>query len=199
MDLPKEFLKQLSNTKMQTLYPKNEIGKILFKLPIFLWRLGLGPIVGKILMIITHTGRKSGTPRQTMVEYHSMNGIKYVIAAFGVQTQWYRNILANPQVTIQTADGTEQMTAVRVTHDEELMAVVELFLHRDPPLMKWYLDSLEILPDRTSILANKDTIVFIRFDPTSAPTPRGLEVDLAWIWPALMLWGFVNRLFRRKK
>ncbi len=199
MDLPKEFLKQISNTKMQTLYPNNPLGKVLFKLPILLWRLGLGPIVGKLLMIITHTGRKSGTPRHTMVEYHSMNGIKYVAAAFGVQTQWYRNILANPQVTIQTADGTEQMTAVRVTHDEELIGVIELFLRRDPALMKWYLDSLGILPNRDAILANKEQLIFMRFDPSSAPTPRGLDVDLAWIWPALMLWGFVRRLFRKIK
>lgn len=199
MDLPKEFFKQLSNKKIQTLYPTNEIGKLLFKLPILLWRLGLGPIVGRLFMIITHTGRKTGTPRRTMVEYHAMNGIKYVLAGFGVQTQWYRNMLANPQVTIQTSDGTEQMTAIRVTHDEELMAVVELFLRRDRPLMKWFLDSMEISSDRDSILANKNNFYFIRFDPTSEPAPRGLEVDLAWIWPVMLLWGFISRLFRRKK
>lgn len=199
MDLPKSFLKELTNKNMQSLYPKTEISKILFKLPVILWRLGLGPLTGKLFMIITNTGRKSGKIYRTPVEYHSLNGIKYAVAAFGVRTQWYRNILANPAVTIQTADGTELMSAVRVTHDEELLAVSELFMRRDPPLMRWYLKSLDVEFSRESILANKEELIFIRFDPSNTPAPRGLEVDLAWIWPVLLIWGLLNRLFRRKK
>lgn len=199
MNLPQQLIEPLKNKKMQDFYPKDKIGKTFYKLPILLWRLGFGPITGKIFMIITHVGRKSGLPRRTMVEFHSLNGIKYVTAAFGIRTQWYRNILANPNVTIQTADGTENMRAVRVTHDEELVTVADLFLRRDPPLMKWYLNSLDITPERESILANKENLVFIRFDPTSEPAPRGLEVDLAWIWPAILLWGLLTHPFRRKK
>ncbi len=184
---------------MQDIYPDTKLKKILFKLPMWAWRLGLGPILGRYIMIITHTGRKSGEPRQTAVEFHNINGIKYIPCAFGIKAQWYRNILANPRVSIQTSDGLERMVAVRVREDDELITVVETLLSRDPPLMNLYLKSLNISPTRKDILVNKEKIIFLRFDPTSDPTPRALEVDLAWLWPLLLLWLWISRPFRKKR
>lgn len=163
-------------------YPGSGWLKFAVKAPITLWRLGLGPIVGKVSMLITTTGRKSGLPRRTMVEYHSLAGKKYVPCAFGARADWYKNIAADPRVTIQTADGTESMIATRVTDDEELIAVYELFKRRDPVLLNWYLQSLDIQPDPADIIAKKDRIYWLRFDPTDEATPPPLEADLKWVW-----------------
>ena len=43
---------------------------------------------------------------------------------FGRRAQWYRNIEADPQVTIQTAAGAESAIARRVTDGDELLAGV---------------------------------------------------------------------------
>lgn len=157
--------------------------KALFKAPIVLFRLGLAPLVGQVMMLVTHTGRKSGSPRRTMIEYHRLHGVKYAPCALGQKAQWYRNIQADPRVTIQTAHGTESVRAVRVTDERELLAVYHLFKRRDPPLLNWYLRSLGIRPDAADVLSKKDRIYWIRFDPTDEPTPPPMDVDLAWVWP----------------
>ncbi len=194
-----EGIKKKLPKTMQDIYPDSKMEKLLFSLPMLAWRLGLGPILGRYIMIITHTGRKSGTPRQTAVEYHTINGIKYIPCAFGIKAQWYRNILANPHVSIQTADGLERMVAVHVSDDNELITVIETILSRYPAMMNWYLKSMDVSPTRKDILAHKENMVFLRFDPTSVVTPRALEVDLAWLWPLLLLWLWVSRPFRRKR
>lgn len=71
-----------------------------------LFRLGLGwavniwPKVGGRIMVITHTGRKTGLRRRTPVNYAPIDGDLYCTAGFGAMSDWYRNILANPEVQI---------------------------------------------------------------------------------------------------
>ncbi|MFQ5615490.1 MAG: nitroreductase family deazaflavin-dependent oxidoreductase [Anaerolineales bacterium] len=191
-------------------YPGRGWQKAMFKAPIQLWRLGFAPLVGRITMLITQTGRKSGLPRRTMVEYHPLDGVKYVPVAFGRKAQWYKNIEADPRVTIQTADGVERMQAVRVTGDRELLAVYNLFSRRDPPLTRWYLKSLDINPDDPlDVLLKKDRIYWLRFDPITddlnksddlfRSSPPPLEADLKWVLPAVAA-GLVGAwLFSRRK
>jgi deazaflavin-dependent oxidoreductase (nitroreductase family) len=179
-------------------YPPSYWHRLLFKAPITLWRLGLGWLVGWVLMLITHTGRKTGLPRRTMVEYHSLNGVKYAPCAFGVRSDWYRNVALNPYVVIQTLHRTERAKAIRVTDNHELLRVFALFLRRDPPLTKAYLQSLGIQPEPAAVLANKDRIYWLRFDPTDEPTPQPLKADLAWIWLLALAGGLFAWLFNRR-
>jgi len=192
-------IKNLLPKNLQEIYPDSQFEKLLFELPMIAWRLGFGPLLGRYLMVITHTGRKTGVSRRTAVEYHTMNGMKYIPCAFGVKAQWYRNILANPRVTIQTDDGTENMVAVRVNDDNELIYIIETILSKNPTMMNWYLNSLGIKPTQKEILDHKKELIFLRFDPTSDPTPRGLEVDLAWIWPLILAFTILRRPKRKKR
>lgn len=179
---------------MMNLYPKSHWGKMMFKLPILSWRLGLGPITGKLFLLLTTTGRKTGVPRRTMMEYVKVGGRKYAPCAFGERANWYQNLIADPYVTIQTSDGTERMRAVRVTDAAELLSVIDAEMRFDPPMVRWYLNSMDINPDDPDdILAHKDQIYFIRFDPVEKITPPGLEVDLAWVWPLALLLAFFMR------
>ncbi|MFN3308074.1 MAG: hypothetical protein ACK44E_02605 [Anaerolineales bacterium] len=54
-------------------YPKGLV-KLLFKTPILLYRLGLGVLVGRLFMVLTTTGRKSGVARRTAIEFHEFEG-----------------------------------------------------------------------------------------------------------------------------
>lgn len=168
---------------MMALYPKKEWMRWAMKAPILTWRLGLGPLVGKVMMILTTTGRKTGVPRHTMIECHKINGKKYAPCAYGEKADYYRNILVDPRVTVQTADGTESMIASRVTDDEELAMFLKHGMDFAPGMLTWYLESLGIEPTVEDVIANKDKIYWLRFDPTEELTPPGLEVDLAWLWP----------------
>jgi deazaflavin-dependent oxidoreductase (nitroreductase family) len=173
------------------------IGKFTALIPFFAWRLGLGPITGRYVMIITYIDHKTGNPNKTSLDFYQINGIKYVANTFGIQSKWYRNLLADPKVTIQTYDGSEQMVAVPVTQDDELITVIEWFLNNKPLFITQHLRELGIETNRKDLLKHKKELLFIRFDPTSEPTPRGLEVDLAWIWPILLFWSMTMK--RRKK
>jgi deazaflavin-dependent oxidoreductase (nitroreductase family) len=180
-------------------YPAVGWRKAMFKAPIFLWRMGLGPILGQMLMLITHTGRRSGLPRRTMVEYHTLDGQRYAPCAFGARAQWYRNIMADPYVTIQTAAGTEHVKARRVTDSEELLAVYALLRQRNPIMLDWYLQTLGIAPNPDSFLANKDRVYIVAFDPADGPTPPPLEADLKWVWGVVAALIVLRWLFRPRR
>ncbi|GMQ79446.1 MAG: hypothetical protein BMS9Abin02_2037 [Anaerolineae bacterium] len=163
-------------------YPKAGWRKRMSKAPLQLWRLGLGPLLGQYLLILTHKGRKSGRIYHTMVEYHRLNGNIYIPCAYGPQSDWYQNINAHPMVTVQTSKGSESMQAARVTNDQEILDVFSLFQRRDPPLTNLYLRTLDIEPNPDDVLEHKDKIYWIRLTPADDPALLPLEADLAWIW-----------------
>lgn len=57
------------------------------------------PLTGYFLTLTT-TGRRSGRPRRTPLNYAILDGDVYLLAGFGERTDWYRNLSANPQVTL---------------------------------------------------------------------------------------------------
>lgn len=178
-------------------YPTSKRRQLTFKAPLILWRMGLGPLMGHYLLVITTKGRKSGLPRHTMTEYHVLNDKIYVPCAFAPRAQWYKNIVADPCVTVQTWQGAEPMLASRVTVDDELLAVIDLMAKNNPVMSAWYFDVKGVRHTRDDILAHKDDIYLLRFDPTEAPTPFPLEVDLAWIWSVLLVLALLKRKRRK--
>jgi deazaflavin-dependent oxidoreductase (nitroreductase family) len=180
-------------------YPTGGWRKAMFKWPVQLWRLGLGPIIGHQMVLISHTGRKSGLTRRTMTELHVVNGKKYAPSGFGRRSQWYRNIEADPRVTIQTASGAESVIASRVTDDDELLSLMDLGDPINLVMLRSFLDSLEIEPTEEDILAKKDRIYYLRFDPTDEPTPPPLPADLVWLWPAALFALFTAWLLTRNR
>ena len=71
-----------------------------------------GPFAGAPMIIVTHTGAKSGKTHTTPLVY-SRDGDRYVIIASkaGAPTNpaWYHNLIARPEVTVEV--GTERFTA----------------------------------------------------------------------------------------
>lgn len=73
------------------------------RLPIWLYRVHLGWLLGNRFLMMTHTGRKSGLPRQTVVEvvqHDKATDTYYVVSGWGEKANWYQNIRKTPQVTI---------------------------------------------------------------------------------------------------
>lgn len=175
-------------------YP-TRVMKWLYKSPILLWKLGLGFVVGRLFLILTTTGRKSGEARHTAIEFHCWKGRLYVVSGWGSRAQWYKNIVADPHVTIQTAHGTQSMIARRVTDDTELAQAFGL-IEANPTLRQW-IKSLGVDVDKAAFLSEKERFFLITFDPTEEPTPAPLRVDLAWVWlvtfPLLLIPVLLNR------
>jgi deazaflavin-dependent oxidoreductase (nitroreductase family) len=172
--------------------PGNPLSKALLKGPILMWRLGLGPLLGRSLMILTTTGRRSGLPRRTAVGFHEQHGRKYVLTLRGPNTDWYLNMLADPYITIQTAwrsghAGGEHAIARRVTEEVELAQAYD-FLASMPVMRRWAA-ALGVQLTRAEVIAHKDDFILITFDPAhedetaSGKYPPPLQTDLWWIWP----------------
>lgn len=170
-------------------YPDNPAMQALFRSPMLLYRLGLAPLVGQLFMVITTTGRKSGEPRRAVVEYHSYDGKKYALAAWP-NSDWYRNLQANPRATIQTADGVEHVVARRLTDDAELAEVYDNTYAKAGEELRQLWEAMGFNLDRDEFLAHKDDFHLLAFEPAGmsagAPSQPPLEEDLRWVWPALL-------------
>ncbi|NWG17991.1 MAG: nitroreductase family deazaflavin-dependent oxidoreductase [Chloroflexi bacterium] len=180
-------------------YPSGALMKYLFKLPILFYRMGLGPLVGQMFMVMTTTGRKSGLPRRTAIEFHQYNGRKYVMIGWQ-DSDWYKNIQANPYITIQTASGTERVYARRLTEDAEYAEAWDFA--ESSPFMQVVMRLTGTSLTRESFLAQKDRFGLMTFDPTDRPTPPPLENDLAWVWwgiGGLVLAAAALGLLRRRR
>lgn len=95
--------------------------RALFRLPIFLYRMNLGFLLGGRFLMLTHTGRKSGLPRRTVVEVVSNDeaaGTYYVAAAWRERSDWYLNILKNPRVEVQVGNKSFEAEAGRTSREE---------------------------------------------------------------------------------
>ena len=66
-----------------------------------LYASGKGWIVGRFILLLTHTGRKSSTRYSTPLQYEKIDGAYYVGAGRGSKADWYCNILADPHVHVQ--------------------------------------------------------------------------------------------------
>lgn len=167
-------------TRVESLPYPTGIMKWVYRSPILLYRLGLGWLVGRLFMVMTTVGRKSGRLRRTAIEFHEFKGRKYIFSGWGTKTDWYRNIQANPCITIQTWRGAESVIARRVTSNDELAEAFELAMSN--PTMRAVIRSVGFDLTLEQFLAQKERFTFVTFDPTDQPTPAPVEADLVWTW-----------------
>ena len=89
------------------------LARLAIRLPIWLYRLRLGRLLGDRFLMLTHIGRKTGQPRQTMLEVvrHDQATGDYIIASgWGERADWFRNIQKNSNVLV--ASGGRRWEAV---------------------------------------------------------------------------------------
>jgi deazaflavin-dependent oxidoreductase (nitroreductase family) len=79
--------------------------RLAFRLPIYLYRLGLGQLLGHRFMLLTHRGRRSGRVYQTALEvvrYDPSLRETVVASGWGERSDWYRNLKAHPALEIRS-------------------------------------------------------------------------------------------------
>ncbi len=101
-------------------------------------RAGLGPLFSTpvlgSLMVLRTTGRKSGQPRDVPLGYAILDGCVYCIAGFGVETQWFRNIQADPAVEVVLPTATFRGIAEEVTDEDEWARAFRLLMTNMGPI-----------------------------------------------------------------
>ena len=80
-----------------------------------------GPFAQAPLILITHTGAKSGTRRTSPLVYSRDGDRVVLIASKGgapAHPHWYLNMVANPTVTVELPGETFDATVTEATGDE---------------------------------------------------------------------------------
>lgn len=164
-------------------------------------RLGLGawigtPIGGYILLLRVR-GRKSGLMRQTPLSYLVADGSAWVLAGFGTRTEWYRNLLVDPEVEIWLPGRVVSCRAAEVTDP----AIREAMLPRlaratgVPALMigcnPW------TAPDARIVECLRG-IPLVRLEPVGAPLVAGPDDPggAGWVWRQGLVAVLALGLFR---
>ncbi len=175
-------------------YPKKRsLNRLIYKLPLLLWRFGFGPILshpsraGKKMMVITTLGRKSKLPRHTMVSQISFNHRDYAISGWWQQADWVKNFHADPRVTIQAGGRIYSADARRVEDIKEISGVAQSLFDSggDSHFGSW-LESLEIEPNLPDLLNKRDRVFIVGFDPADQEGPPPLIANLIWIWAVMI-------------
>lgn len=99
------------------------------------YALGLGPLIGRVILLLTTTGRRSGQPRVTPLQYEEVDDTIYICAARGLQADWFRNILANPNVQVQVKARRFHGVAEPITDCVRIADFLELRLRRHPHMV----------------------------------------------------------------
>ena len=159
---------------------------------LFMWRLGLGPLLNKgpslagRYMVITHMGRKSGIKRRTPVNYALVDDEIYCTAGFGSGSDWYRNIIANPQVEVWLPDGWWAGSAEEVTHPEARLPLLrEVLIGSGFAALAAGVDPGKMTDEELDAATKEYRLIRIR--RVAARTGKDGPGDLAWVWPLLVM------------
>lgn len=101
--------------------PPRGIKAIPWRLPIWLYKLKLGGLLGHRFLLLTHMGRVSGQPRNAVLEvihYDEATNTHYAASGFGEKSQWFQNISQTPEVIIQVGNKQFPVIAERLPVDE---------------------------------------------------------------------------------
>ena len=105
----------------------------LFRAPVHFYRWGLGWLFGKRLMLLTHTGRRTGLRRRTLLEVveYRKDGPEVVVAnGFGRDSDWVRNIEDHPDEEVDV--GSLHFAAShRFLGEEEALRVMQDYEQRN--------------------------------------------------------------------
>ena len=181
--------------------------KFFNKFMVFLWRLGMGPWFGLWpqgwgqIMVITHTGRKTGEKYKTPVNFTILEGEIFCIAGFGKIADWYRNLITTPEAEIWLPGGWWKVIAEDVSdvnnRTEIMRSVVKASGFAGP---MFGVDQKKL--DDNGLAKATRSYKILHLQRVSALTGGGGPGDLALIWQIvtflLIPLLFINRNKRRK-
>ncbi len=133
--------------------------------PAIIRRYQRGLVPSRLVALLTTTGRKTGLPRVTPVQYEAIDGAYYIGSARGVEADWYRNIQACPEVEIQIGGRRERCVAELISSPERIADFFVLRMRRNAFVgLLLRLEGLPLIYHRCDLeaLAARKTMVVLR-------------------------------------
>jgi deazaflavin-dependent oxidoreductase (nitroreductase family) len=115
-----------------------------------LYAVGLGRVIGKLILLLTTTGRKTGVKRVTPLQFELIGDDYYLGAARGMKADWVRNIQSNPCVEIRVGTKRFEGQAEVVTDTKRFADFLEVRLQRHPRMIGLIMEKAHGLPRHPS-------------------------------------------------
>ena len=103
------------------------------RLPVRLYDVGAGRLLGHRFLLLTHRGRRSGRPYRTMLEVVHWDPVQQeavVMSGFGPSSNWRLNVLAGGAIEVQIAD-LRFAPSVRSLTQAEAVRVIAVYERRN--------------------------------------------------------------------
>jgi deazaflavin-dependent oxidoreductase (nitroreductase family) len=115
-----------------------------------LYAIGLGPLIGRIILLLTTTGRRSGMERVTPLQYELIGADYYLGSARGLKSDWVRNIQSNPQVEVRVGAKHFHGLAEIISDPSKFVDFMEVRLERHPFMVGLIMQKAHGLPKHPS-------------------------------------------------
>ena len=135
--------------------------------PRLAYAIGLGPLIGRIVLLLTTTGRKSGLKRVTPLQYEEIDGEFYIGSARGARADWFLNIQADPQVEVRVKSRCFRGIAEPITVPERIADFLEIRLQRHPRMIGGMLraEGLPPNPSHAQLAAHAENLAMVKITP----------------------------------
>jgi deazaflavin-dependent oxidoreductase (nitroreductase family) len=115
-------------------------------------------LAGEDYCYLTTTGRVTGRPHEIEIWFGSRDSSLYLLSGGGRESDWLKNLLKNPRVTVRIAKTVFSATARLVADPEEEMAARYMLAEKyqeweqERTLSEWASTALTVAIDLNSIL-----------------------------------------------
>ena len=101
--------------------PRRGLLRFLLRLPLLLYRICLGWLLGERFLLLKHIGRRTGLEHETVLEVlrsDEAHNCYLVASGWGERSQWFKNIQQRPEVEIEVAGRRIKATATRLSQQQ---------------------------------------------------------------------------------
>jgi deazaflavin-dependent oxidoreductase (nitroreductase family) len=139
--------------------------------PRLAYALGLGPLIGRVILLLTTTGRRTGKPHVTALVYEEAEGAYLVASARGQSADWIRNIAANAYVQVRVGSRRFKGQAEIIQDVGVRTAYLERQLARRPQMFGaiFRLEGLPGNPSRAELASLSRTRTMVAISPRQDP------------------------------
>ena len=120
-----------------------------------------------MILLLTTTGRRTGLPRTTPLQYEEHDGKFIVGSARGTRSDWYKNALRDPRVSVRVGTRRFEGWAECTTDPSRITDLLELRLERHPRLVGRILeaDGLPRSPSREELEEYSRSLALVEITP----------------------------------
>jgi deazaflavin-dependent oxidoreductase (nitroreductase family) len=140
--------------------------------PSLIYRLGLGQVLGSKVLLLTTTGRKTGLPRTTPLQYEIIGSKYYIGSMCGASADWYQNLVLDPDVTLQVGRQVLHGIAEPIDDVDRIFEFIRYRLKKNPRMIGAILrmDGLSAKPSEDELREYARDLTIVTISP-------GLQVE----------------------